>query len=220
MKPFYLCAFLLVSLRIGQACFEHWADARSRDRSLPLNGALCDIPFSLGQWLGRSVDLDQTVLKSAAADQFIRRDYSNAAGDSVALYVTYYGGLRHNVPHGPGVCYPMSGWKMLENRLLTTPHGDCRLFVFEKETDRQLVLYWHYINGVRMADARRTRLAIASQILTGTRGSIVQVQLGVSATGRDTDDALQSATAFLMHLDPVLNRLLPREGDTAEGTAK
>ena len=213
MKAFCMCAVLLVGLRVGQSMFEGWADARSRDRSLPLRGTLSNIPFSLGEWYGRTVELDQAVLRSAAADQFIRRDYFNAAGGSIALYVTYYAGLQRNIPHGPTVCYPMAGWKTVENRLIAAADGNCQLLVFEKELDRQLVLYWHYVNGVRLADASWTRVCFATGILTGARGSVVQVQLATPAMGYNADRALESATSFAKQFQAVLDRVLPKPGE-------
>ena len=207
---FYICAGVLVGLWLAQEMFEDWSDARSRTRYIPLQQPMNDLPFSIGHWFGRSVDLELEIVQVAEADQFIRRNYYDPQGRSVALYMTYYGGLHRVIPHGPGTCYPMGGWKTLETQAVADERANpaYHLFLFEKELDRQVVMYWYYVNGVRLAGTSWTRFRFASDVLSGSGGSIVQVQLAADATG-GKERATEVLNSFRNALDPVLAEFLP-----------
>jgi len=207
---FYICAGLLAGLWVAQEVFEDWSDARSRTRYVPLQRPLDELPFSIGHWLGRSVDLETEIVRVAQADQFIRRNYYDTQGSCVALYITYYAGLYRVIPHGPGTCYPMGGWKTLETEAVADDRADpaCYLFLFEKELDRQAVMYWYYVNGARLAGRSRTRLRFAAGILSGSGGSIVQVQLATDAAD-GKERAAEVLSNFRNALEPVLAEFLP-----------
>ena len=210
-RAIYLCTAILVGLWLADASFEKWSDARGRTRSAPLRMPLEQIPFSLGEWHGRSVELDPDVVKASQADQFIRRDYCNASGRVVGVYVTYYGGLYQGVPHGPKTCYPMAGWTIADDTLITGQDGkpDCRQFLFQKDLDAQLVLYWYYVNGVRLANESWTRLQFVSRILRGAGGSIVQVHLTASLDNTTIAAAQGTLSTFRHRFQNVLDAALP-----------
>ncbi|NQT18489.1 MAG: EpsI family protein [Planctomycetes bacterium] len=207
---FYVCAVLLAGLWAAHGSFVGWSDSRSRARSIPLRKPLEAVPFRIGQWLGRSVGLGPEIVQVANADEFIRRNYRNNSDGSVALYITYYAGLYRVVPHGPGVCYPMGGWKTLEHQTVSDGTGSAthHLFVFEKELDKQVVVYWYYVNGMRLAGSSWTRLRFASDVLRGSGGSIVQVQLATDLTATKTE-ALAALNDFRAQLEPLLAEFLP-----------
>jgi len=171
----------------------------ARPVSEPLEG----IPFLLGDWYGRTVGIERATTDSDSAGEFVRRDYSNARGEIVAIYVASYAGYHRNVPHGPAVCYPMSGWKLLEERRLTSGGGtdDCMMYVFSRELDRQLVLYWHEVAGVRMAGPTFTRLRFARGLLAGGQGRIVQTQLATSIDKAGIRPALDRLNSFRTRLE-------------------
>lgn len=207
---FYICAALLAGLWVAHGRFVNWSDSRSRTRSIPLRKPLETFPSRIGQWIGQPVELGPELVQVTGADQFIRRNYRNKSGRSVALYVTYYAGLYRFVPHGPGVCYPMGGWKTLERQTVSEDTGDLRhhLFVFEKELDKHVVMYWYYVNGVRLAGPSWTRLRFASSILSGGGGSIVQVQLAAGLEGSKAA-AMQVLDDFRAEFEPLLAEFLP-----------
>jgi len=211
---FYICAALLASLWIAEKAFEGWADTRSRARPIPLRGPLSDIPFIIRQWHGRSVELEGAIVRVAGADQFISRNYRNPDGQSVGLYITYYGGLYRVIPHGPGTCYPMGGWKTTHTRTVNDKTGTPAhyLFFFEKELDKQAVIYWYYVNGTRLAGTSWARFRFATDLLRGSGGSIIQVQLATDVSG-DGKEALDALNDFSRALGPVLAEVLPQPDD-------
>ena len=207
---FYACAGVLLALHFAEGTFQRWSDARSRARSIPLRKPLEEIPFAIGNWLGRSVDLEAEIAQASNADQYIRRDYCGPTGRTIAVYLTYYGGLHRTIPHGPATCYPMGGWKMTQSQTVFDKKGSLghHAFLFEKELDRHAVVYWYYVNGVRLAGTSWTRFRFASGILRGSGGSIVQVQLATSAAANEAQ-ALEALEQFRLELEAVLSEHLP-----------
>ena len=212
---FYICAVLLAGLWLAHGSFVGWSNSRSRTRSIPLRKPLEAFPSRFGQWVGRPVELGPEIVQVAGAEQFIRRNYRSNSGRSVALYVTYFAGLYRFVPHGPGVCYPMGGWKTLEHQTVSEDTGTLKhhVFVFEKELDKHVVMYWYYVNGMRLAGPSWTRLRFASGILSGSGGAIVQVQLAA-----DLDEskaaAMQVLNDFRAEFEPILAEFLPARQPT------
>jgi len=214
---FYACAALLLLLWAAHGRFVSWSDSRSRARATPLQRPLDTLPFSVGEWRGRPSDLPDDVIRAAEADEFIYRTYYDADGRPVTLYITYYGGLYRNIPHGPETCYPMSGWKVLDSHLATDPAGKCphQQLLFGNQLERHLVFYWYYLNGKRMAGESRTRLGYAVNLLRGSGGSIVQVEISADAAGR-TEAARERLENFRSALEPLLKTILPAPQGAAQ----
>ena len=214
---FYACTAILLGLWASHAQFVSWADSRSRARAIPLQRPLETLPASFAQWRGRTTRLPDDVVQAAEADQHICRTYYDSAGRAVTLYVTYYGGLYRNIPHGPATCYPMSGWKMLDSQLLADATGaQHQKFIFSKQLEKHLVLYWYYLNGARLVGESSTRMSYAARLLRGAGGSIVQVQITANAH-RDADAAHEHAEAFRKTLEPLLHEIIP-DTTTAQHT--
>jgi EpsI family protein len=212
ISAYVACGALLTALWGGQLWFEAWAQTRMQSRALELQKPLSEFPYAVGNWLKRDVDLDPDVVRAAEADQILRRDYLSTDGQRVGVYITYYGGLHRFIPHGLGTCYPMGGWKLSRALTLNGPDDApaWQLFLFEKELDRHLVLYTHYVNGKRLASISWTRLHFASGLLGGARGSIIQVELFSNVSG-GLSDSRQRLQDFAQLLAPVLDEYLPHD---------
>ena len=203
---------LLAGLWLAEAAFERWSDVRVGTRALPLRQPLDTLPVAIGQWHGRTVSVDPETIEVTESDEFIRRDYYDASGRVVAMQVAYYRGLHRLIPHGPGVCYPMAGWKTARHGFVTDPGGvpGYHCFVFSKELCRQAVIYWYYVNGTKLSSPLWTRFSFASRIVRGVGGSIVQVQLGTPVTGSE-QGCFELLDAFRRELTGPLEACLPEK---------
>jgi len=87
--------------------------------------------------------------------------------------------------------------------------------LFGNQLERHLVFYWYYLNGKRMAGESRTRLGYAVNLLRGSGGSIVQVEISADAAGR-TEAARERLENFRSALEPLLKTILPAPQGAAQ----
>jgi len=199
----YVCVGVLAILCTADRVLQRYVDARIAAPAERAADPLEGVPFLLGDWYGRTISIERTAANSDPASEFLRRDYSDSRGETVALYIASYDGYHRNIPHGPSVCYPMSGWNLLDERRLANSDGtdDCTMYVFSRELDKQLVLYWHEVDGVRMAGPTFTRLRFARGLLAGRPGRIVQVQLATTIGDEGIQPALDRLNSFRTRLE-------------------
>ncbi|HUU68788.1 MAG TPA: EpsI family protein [Planctomycetota bacterium] len=218
----WICTGALVVLCAADRAFQHWVNARIATADSRTAEPLDGIPFLLGEWYGRSVTIERTAADSPASNEYVRRDYTNSRGETVAVYLASYTGFHRNIPHGPAVCYPMSGWKLLEERRLTSSDGtdDCMMYVFSKDLDKHLVLYWHEVDGVRMAGPSWTRLRFARSLLAGRAGHIIQLELATPVNADGIQPALERLNSFRTRFDATAGDVLTGHDSQPHGGAK
>lgn len=85
----------------------------NRSEIIPERSQFVTFPTTIGEWHGRSSQLDAGVESSLALDDYILADYSKLHGKAVNLYVAYYASQRTGKsPHSPLVCIPGGGWSI------------------------------------------------------------------------------------------------------------
>lgn len=105
-------------------------------------------PSTLGTWTGRDLPLEPEVIKVAAVDDHLNRQYRSSQ-TSIGLYIGYYQSQRQGEAlHSPLFCLPGSGWQPVTNQRLdlTVADGSVRpvnRLVVERGLDRLLVVYWY-----------------------------------------------------------------------------
>jgi len=74
----------------------------------PDTQALSQFPSTIGSWTGTDSPLDQDVLKTAAVDDYLNRNYRSDKAE-LGLYVGYYKSQRKGEAlHSPLQCLPIS----------------------------------------------------------------------------------------------------------------
>jgi EpsI family protein len=153
-------------------------------------------PTQLGGWTGQDVPLDETIAEKTDADAHINRQYSRHNGrDSVRLYVAY-GGTWEMMLHRPEVCYPGSGWTLIDGDLLELPIDNgmrlpCSIFRFsqgELQTREMVVLYYCIADGRTYSNISLLRSRLWGALAAVDR--FAQVQIVVSSGGVLTSDAM------------------------------
>jgi len=153
-------------------------------------------PMQIGGWTGREVPLDETIAGKTDADAHINRQYSRHNGrESVGLYVAY-GGTWEMMFHRPEVCYPGSGWTLIDGDLLELPvHNGmklpCSIFRFsrgELQTREVVVLYYCIADGLTCSNISLLRSRVWGALAAVDR--FAQVQIVVSSEGILTSDAM------------------------------
>ena len=180
--------------------------------------SLTQFPGSIGQWTGRDVALDPEVLKIAAVDDFLNRQYSSRLG-SLGLYVGYYESQRQGESlHSPLFCLPGSGWQPVSTRdvALTSEPASAvvKELVVERGGTRLLVLYWYQTVKRVTASEYGRKLFLMSDALTSGRTDVALVRIISPMDFRDQQgeaNALAIARPFGAQVLPELQTRLFRE---------
>ena len=154
------------------------------------------LPVQIGGWTGREVPLDETIVERTDTDAHINRQYSRHDGrESVALYVAS-GSTWEMMFHRPEVCYPASGWTLIDGDALELPvHNGmtlpCSIFRFsrgELQTREVVVLYYCIADGLPYSNISLLRSRVWGALAAVDR--FAQVQIVVSSGGILTTDAM------------------------------
>ncbi|HPD16894.1 MAG TPA: EpsI family protein [Planctomycetota bacterium] len=209
-----LCAGLLGAVAVGYHAAR--LGGVGATPPTPLAMPLDQLPRELDGWAGRDIELSESVLRVAAADAYLRRDYKRPNGEAIALYIAFYGSVKDRIPHGPTVCYPYQGWTEELNEMVTLPSEArgfpelrVRRLLYSKAGARMAVLYWYVANGRQQADTTWQKFTAALRDLIGGGGAyVLQLMVSAPATGREGDPfaRLQEFTQLAF---PAVARHLP-----------
>ena len=149
------------------------------------------------------------------ADFNVQRAYQHSLGDTIWLYVGYYGTARGGRPeHTPWVCYPAAGWAIESAREVTLdPASGLRAneLVVGSEGERRLVLFW-YRSEERTGITGGVALSLShlrDRLLRG-RADIALVRVSTPIDGDETA-ARSQLVGFAAEIDRQLAAHWPRE---------
>lgn len=112
-KTILIWLLAIVLLVVAQTAYEFTATGLNAvsEKPVELEIPLSQFPYEVGDWVGKDIEVSDTVLKVADNDDYLMRSYTNAkTGQLINLYVAYSGRPRTMRGHRPQVCYPSSGW--------------------------------------------------------------------------------------------------------------
>lgn len=180
-----IVAFLLLAVLQGWGGSS--VDRAEADRRVELVGArVAAIPYRLGDWVGRDIELPAAALEILHSSAAVSRSYSNLrTGDQARLAIVYCGDVRDMLGHHPPACYPSSGWSAARESgelpggatMRLVLHGRevvANVFRFEKPdkagVDRQITIVGFFtLPGVGMTPdpdvvrSRSTRRAVSAR---------------------------------------------------------
>ncbi len=175
-------------------------------------------PMSVKDWNGRQSYLEQNILDSLKADDYIVADFSNSKGDRVNYYVAYYASQQAGAAaHSPRACIPGGGWKIEDLQtvavdnitLMNEPLFVNRLLI-KKGDYGQLVYYWFQQRDRVVTNEYMVKWYLFWDALTRNRtdGSLVRLTTAI-APGEDVAAADARLAAFLKDVKPVMLDFMP-----------
>lgn len=186
--------------------------------AVSLKAPLEDVPLAIGEWRGRSDEMDERVIGIVGVEDYLLRDYVSAGGLPVYVYVGYYEKQREGDQiHSPRHCLPGAGWRPIRSDVVAfaTPGfngGETRAnrYVIAKGEDRQLVLYWYQSGQRNITSEYAAKLWLVIDSIVRKRSDGALVRLIVSLP---RDMPLESAQArlegFARDFLPELGKVLP-----------
>jgi EpsI family protein len=189
---------------------------RSSGEAVPLRQPLDSFPVTLGGWQARSgAILSAPILAKLRLTDYVMRDYVDATGRRLNLYIGYWDNRRSGAGiHSPKNCLPGHGWEPLEASMVTIPLNSPRppitvnQYLVQKDRDQLLVLYWYESEGQAIAGEVPARIAMVKSALVRNRteGALVRVISPLYGGVRETSQRL---VTFVQTLYPTLGSYLP-----------
>lgn len=177
-----------------------------------------EFPTTIGSWSGEKTYLDEDVMNSLWADDYVMIRFRNAGtGDSILLFVPYYSqqGTMHTA-HSPVSCLVGSGYAPVRRDILNAtfppPFGKSaiRQMVLERDGQFLLVNYWFQERGRILNDEYRNKWYLFWDSVTRHRtdGALVRLEMPL-AQGQSPESAQIILDGFTVELMEILPYYVP-----------
>ncbi len=204
---YWLTCALLFSAGVGSIFAGQSAHDLLENLQLPRPLKVA-VPAELGGWSGVDTPLSDSAFKQLRLDDYVRRNYTSADGETVQLYIAYHGNKRRGLDtlyHNATVCMPSAGYAHIDTELEeVTLHDKAKSiatsrYIFAKGGDRVAILSFFKIGDEFLDQSPRNKSfwLLQHKILPETPGAFVQVQVIVPIRGEDMFKANELQSRFL-----------------------
>ena len=183
-----------------------------------------EIPMTIGEWTGReTAGLDIRSQEILQLSTFVKRTYTNPAGETVLLYIGYWDrqtGDYQAAKHSPALCLPSNGWGVQplgrETIPLASEHSSSSItakkLVGTIQGNSFLFHYWFFAGEKKYVEEWQALFNISMQnIFTGrSDGGIVEVSAAIPRDLSKKDAIAKAESAahhFIAALAPELEKL-------------
>jgi EpsI family protein len=186
-----------------------------RDISVPTNRAFSEFPEQVQSWqMSKRNVFSDNVLGVLKATDYLSREYTDAGGKTVSLYIGYHGGGKEGGEiHSPKNCLPGSGWYEVSThrKVLESPNGKINLVraVYQKGESRELFFYWFQVRDRSISNEYSLKMAeIVNSVLHRRRdASFIRVSVPVDL---DMDQSVARGEQFIRDFEPLFREFLPQ----------
>lgn len=190
----------------------------SHGEDVQLGRPLRDFPLVLGSWQGYEDPIEQPIVKAAAVDDYLNRTYeqvpTHSGGSWISLYIGYYKSQRTGEGiHSPRNCLPGEGWEPQSETVsqLALPGGGAvpvNLYVIQKGSDRELVIYWYQSHGRIVASEYWSKIYLVLDAIRYNRTDAALIRI-ITSIDRDEQSANERAISFARQAIVPLQSILP-----------
>jgi EpsI family protein len=185
---------------------------------VPPRSDFAAFPIQVADWSGRDLpDLNASVKRVLAADNYVLRDYRNDNTDAdVALFIAYYSSQRSgDALHSPKNCLPGAGWEPISSETIRVPNiavpstsFEANHYVIEKDGVQQDVLYWYQAHGRTFASEYVGKLYLVWDGMTKGRTDGALIRLTTVRSSK-SPKSFQEMLTFAQAVSPILPQFLP-----------
>ena len=170
---------------------------------------VADFPKTIGQWSSRDIPLTEKDYSILETKNLFVRDYKDARGQSVYLYLVYSEDNR-KVSHPPEVCYMGSGVTIVNKSSVKIAGSiPATEFIVEKGNIRQLVVYWFKAGNIYTDQYLKQQSKIAMGRLFGRRTSGALIRLSADIKDGGVEEAFKLIDGFAVEIKPLLEQYIP-----------
>ena len=188
-----------------------------RTEFIPERTRFAAFPNTIGEWQGRTSQLDAATAKALGLDDYILSDYRKPGSAPVNLYVAYYTSQRNGYsPHSPLVCLPGDGWLITDSKRISYDGLGNALpinrVIIDKNGEKELVYYWFDERGRNIASEYWAKWYLLADAITKNRtdGALIRLITSI-APGESQGDADRRLQSFMRAVVPVLPTYFPAE---------
>ncbi len=176
------------------------------------------LPHTIGEWHGVDKEFDESIYNELRADENLYRIYTHTNGNTLGLYIGYYGTKRGGHPdHVPTGCYPGSGWGIDSVTPLDVSSQDGaktitvnNLYATKGDKAEQ-TLYWlqNFLGTVTYRGIEQNLEKMRTKLFYNRNdGAFIRINSPVENTRTET---MQFQKEFIAELIPLLPDCWPRE---------
>ena len=168
------------------------------------------IPLVIGEWQGKDLPMEPHVYAILETDNLIMRDYTNAAGEVINVYVIYSQNNR-KVAHPPEICLQGGGAMIIDkNEEQVTPDIKATRLVMEyKNLNRDIGYYWYKSGKEYSNNYIVFQLKMSVERLLRKPTSAAMIRLLTPVKDKENPQAsLEMLKDFAVQLQPLIE-LLP-----------
>ena len=185
-----------------------------RDLGVPMKAPFNSFPTAVNQWrMTRESELSDEVQSVLKASDVLMRQYVNAQGERVELYIGYHDGSKGSGEiHSPKHCLPGSGWHEVSSARTQLALAGGRLnlvrSVYQKGDSSELFLYWFQVRGKSLSEEFSLKGAqIANSVLHRRRdASFIRISVPFQT---DQKKAEAIGERFVTDFLPAIRSILP-----------
>ncbi len=163
------------------------------------------LPMTIGSWQGKDIEILERDYEILETRNLIMREYSNAQGQHVTLYIIYSGDNRKAL-HPPEICYTGGGTTILNKSVVTlTPALKANCFVIEYKNGREVVAYWFRCGTYNTPRFVEQQLKTMIGRTLGKQTSGAMIRISSPEKEGDGNHALELIKEFTALIEPLLN---------------
>lgn len=191
--------------------------AFDKDSETPIAKPLQQVPQQIGSWQAvSSQSMGDEVESVLGVDDYILRNYRNAHGVQINLYVSYFTYTDRNKGyHSPLNCMPGSGWNIAETNpvSLSLPAADQKAtvnqLILQKGRQKQISLYWYQCRGRILHNEYLERIYRVIDSIFKNRTDGAFIRLIATNSDQDLQEDMAMLRGFATQIIPVLRKYLP-----------
>ncbi len=192
--------------------------ARAADPFVPRRAPVALFPVELANWAGRDVPISTEMRRLLGPGEFLQRTYTDRAETypDVDLYLGYLPSEHALYNHLPQDCLAGSGWTVEHSGITTLNLAgeapfEANRYMISRGSERQLVLFWYWAHGRRVASEDRMNLYLILDNLRWNRSDNALIRVNTRLRQGETPQAAeQRLLSFAGLINPLLQNYIPR----------
>jgi len=176
--------------------------------------SLAYFPLTIGEWKGQDVYEEEKELPSRT-DEYLYRKYVNVSGESLFLYIGFWGKYRHGADVFSGRhLLPAYKWDIMSSKVnVIVSQGkkiSVKEIVYTRNHSKISQFYWYMTNNGITTRRFKERLRHGIHAILNRHTNVALIRLTSSQYSIDTDDRYSTfLTEFTRKITPVLEEFLP-----------
>jgi EpsI family protein len=172
------------------------------------------MPLQVGDWRGKDIPVSQATASVLQATEVLLRDFVNADGDYVGLFIGYFRDQKYGSQiHSPRHCVPGGGWVVESLERVPFDLGTRQITVnrmtIAHKADVNQMFYWFHTRSGDLTSEYALKLDLVRNSLLFSPTDAVIIRLTVSQRGKTPAECQKVAERFMQDILGDVRKSLP-----------